>query len=132
MRPGYRLILLLFISLTSQADEDGSQYSRLDQINTGNASQVELAFSHRNGDLGRGFPGKGHSFQATPVYWQGALYFSTSANLVIAIDAGSGTERWRFDPQLPRISAILNPLPEALRSGMAMSKPARTEFSTAP
>lgn len=102
MRPGYRLILLLFISLTSQADEDGSQYSRLDQINTGNASQVELAFSHRNGDLGRGFPGKGHSFQATPVYWQGALYFSSSANLVIAIDAGSGTERWRFDPQLPR------------------------------
>lgn len=40
--------------------------------------------------------------QVNPVVWDGVMYVSTSANWVIAVDAGTGEERWRFDPQLPK------------------------------
>jgi glucose dehydrogenase len=39
------------------------------------------------------------AFESTPIVMDGALYFSTPSNRVIAVDAESGKEIWQFDPQ---------------------------------
>ena len=41
-------------------------------------------------------------FESTPIMIDGALYFSTPSNRVIALDAETGKEIWRFDPQAGR------------------------------
>ena len=87
--------------LLSGAAEDGSQFTTATQITPDNVSQLQRTWTFKTGDLSDGFTHyKGHSFQAVPVYWQGKLYISTSSNLVFAIDAASGKEIWRFDPEI--------------------------------
>ncbi len=81
-------------------DAGGSQFSPLTQINTDNIHTLIEAWTARTGDLGEGFSNKGHSFQATPVSWDGTLFLNTSANLAFAFDATTGAELWRFDAQL--------------------------------
>jgi len=41
-------------------------------------------------------------FESTPIVIDGALYFSTPSNRVIALDAETGKDIWRFDPQAGR------------------------------
>ncbi|MGI9328511.1 MAG: pyrroloquinoline quinone-dependent dehydrogenase [Pseudomonadales bacterium] len=79
----------------------GQQYTELDQVGPYNLDALEPAWVYRTGDLGQAFSAKGHSLQTHPLYWQGLLFVTTSSNQVIAIDAEHGTERWRFDPELP-------------------------------
>lgn len=83
-------------------DAGGSQYSPAARIDVGNVAALREVWTHHSGDLGQGFAHKGHSFEATPVLDGDTLYFETSSNLVIAVDARTGTERWRFDPRLDR------------------------------
>lgn len=78
----------------------GQQYTDLDQIKAANLGQLEQAWVMRTGDLNQGFKYKRHSFQANPVFWNNMLYISTSANWVIAVNASTGDEVWRFDPKL--------------------------------
>ena len=80
----------------------GQQYSRLDQINAENVANLEQAWVYRTGDLNQGFRYKQHSLQTNPVIWNNTLYFSTGSNWVIALDAQSGRELWRFEPPLPK------------------------------
>jgi glucose dehydrogenase len=58
------------------------------------------------GELDRGSneTGRHHvaPFESTPIVIDGALYFSTPSNRVIALDAETGKEIWRFDPQAGR------------------------------
>lgn len=46
------------------------------------------------------------SFEATPVLWNGTLYFETPYNQVFAVDAATGKLRWQFDPQIDREGGI--------------------------
>ena len=80
----------------------GQQYTPLTQITADNLDQLEEVWRFRTGDLGQGFKYKGHSMQANPILWNRTLFISTSANWVIAVDAQTGVERWRFDPGLPK------------------------------
>jgi quinoprotein glucose dehydrogenase len=105
------LLLSLLLSLVPSGQswawdgyggEGGKQYAPYDQIRPDNVDQLQVAWRFQTGDLNQGFAHKRHSMQANPVYWNGMLYVSTAANWVIAIDAGSGEERWRFDAQLPK------------------------------
>src|SRR5690606_41413794 len=40
------------------------------------------------------------AFEATPVMVEGTLYFSTPSGRVIALDAVTGTEKWKYDPEI--------------------------------
>lgn len=80
----------------------GQQYTPLTEITRDNLDQLTLAWTYRTGDLNQAFAHKGHSFQSNPILWQRTLFVTTSANQVMAIDAASGEERWRFDAQIPR------------------------------
>lgn len=70
----------------------GSRYSPADQINTGNVSELEVAWTYRTGS--------GGAFKATPIQVGHLLYVCTGRNVVVALDADSGELRWQFDPEV--------------------------------
>ena len=84
-------------------DGGGSRYSPLTQIDAGNLVQLEIAWQFRTGELGQDArQGDRLTFQATPVLWDGKLYFSTAFGEAIAVDAATGEEIWRFNSKVPR------------------------------
>jgi quinoprotein glucose dehydrogenase len=84
-------------------DEFGQRYSTLSEVDRDNVSELEEAWIHRTGELGEGFAGVDKmAFEATPILIDATLYLTTPTNIVIALDAASGAERWRFDPQVDR------------------------------
>ncbi len=76
----------------------GWRYSAARQIDRSNVENLEVAWTYHTGDFGDGFETRYKmAFEATPVLADGALYFSTPYNTIIAVDAIGGEERWRFD-----------------------------------
>ncbi len=82
------------------ADQSGTKYSSLQQINRGNVSDLEVAWIYRTGELDRlsEVQSKRQSFENTPVIIDGSLIVCTPVGRVIAIDPANGKERWVFDP----------------------------------
>ena len=81
----------------------GQQYTPLTQIDAENVKELGELWRFRTGDLGQGFRRKGHSMQVQPAApGNNTLYVSTSANWVVAVDAVSGAEKWRFDAELSK------------------------------
>ncbi|MEM7147805.1 MAG: PQQ-binding-like beta-propeller repeat protein [Verrucomicrobiota bacterium] len=74
-----------------RGDKKAIQYSELDQIHSGNVSQLNTAWEYRNGDL------KGPSMYSNPIMIDGLLYFTTPRINVVALDAASGEEVWVFE-----------------------------------
>jgi quinohemoprotein ethanol dehydrogenase len=72
-----------------------TRYSPLSQINASNVSRLGLAWSY---DIGQGGGGQ----EATPLVWNGTIYSITNWSVVYAVDARTGKERWRWDPQVNR------------------------------
>src|SRR5262249_12084330 len=69
------------------ADAFGDHFSSLDEINRGNVSHLEVAWTFRTGELGAGFTNAAKlSFEATPILAFGNLYVETPTNIVIALD----------------------------------------------
>ena len=71
------------------------RYSPMTQINPANVKSLALAWSYELG------PGGGNQ-QATPLYSNGVLYTVTNWSIVAAVDARTGKELWRYDPQADR------------------------------
>ncbi len=87
----------------------GGQYSTANEITQRNVSRLELAWVHRSGDFHgpAGKPrsqqastGSGTSFQTTPIFAEGTLYYSTPYNRVFALDPESGAALWSYDPEV--------------------------------
>src|ERR1700704_3528299 len=70
-----------------------TRYSPLKQIDTSNVSRLGLVWSY---DVGQG----GSNQEATPLFWNGALYGITNWSVVFAVDARTGKEKWRWDPEV--------------------------------
>ena len=85
-------------------DAGGLKYSPLTDINRGNVSQLVVAYTWRSNEApipasdGQKAARAGN-FQATPLAIHDTLYFPTSFNRVIALNASTGQELWAFDPQ---------------------------------
>ena len=77
----------------------GQRFSPLAQITPANVQQLQVAWQIRTGDM-RGPDDVGETtYQATPLKVNDTLYLCTPHSLAIALDADTGQERWRFDPQ---------------------------------
>lgn len=76
-------------------DTSGTRYSPLAQVAVGNVASLAPAWQFRTGEHGE--PGEEYNFEVTPLKVGRLLYACTPRGQVIALDAASGAERWRFD-----------------------------------
>jgi quinohemoprotein ethanol dehydrogenase len=100
------LLVLAVVTLTAQTRRAGdvewptygltpseARFSPLTDINTTNVSRLGAAWSY---DVGSGGGGQ----EATPLVSNGTIYVITNWSLVFAVDARTGKERWRWDPEV--------------------------------
>jgi quinohemoprotein ethanol dehydrogenase len=99
---------------TGGRDQDGTYYSPLATINADNVKDLGYAWSY---DLG--LPQRGQ--EATPIVVDGIMYTSGTWGYVYALDAASGREIWRFDPQGDHFPAR-NPCCDLVNRGVAVWK----------
>src|SRR6266536_6324683 len=69
------------------------RYSPLSQINRDNVTKLQVAWTYDSHDAF-----KGSEMQSNPVVVDGLLYATTPTLKVVALDAATGRERWKFDP----------------------------------
>src|SRR6266571_7395345 len=72
---------------------DNIRYSPLAQVNRDNVTKLQAAWTYDSHDAF-----KGSEMQSNPVIVDGVLYATTPTLKVIALDAATGRERWKFDP----------------------------------
>ncbi|HEV2111109.1 MAG TPA: pyrroloquinoline quinone-dependent dehydrogenase [Gammaproteobacteria bacterium] len=84
-------------------DAGGTRYSPLAQITPANVGELRVAWIFRTGELGKGVKDWTRSaFEATPILYQGTLYFTTPTTNVVALDAATGALRWEHDSEARR------------------------------
>ena len=81
-------------------NQEGQRWSPLTQINDKNVSQLKEAWVFRTGDVRRESDPGEITNEVTPIKVGDTLYLCTAHQLLFALDAASGKEKWRFDPQL--------------------------------
>lgn len=75
-----------------------TRYSPLGQITRDNVSRLEQVWEFRTGDMPEA--GERFSNQNTPLKIDDRLLVCSSMNKIIALDAVTGLEIWRYDPQV--------------------------------
>jgi alcohol dehydrogenase (cytochrome c) len=80
---------------------DGQGYSPLDQINTSNVKNLVPVWTFSTGVV------EGH--EAPPIINNGVMFIATPAGQVIALNAKTGDEYWRYKRQLPEDLFQLHP-----------------------
>lgn len=73
----------------SLGDNGARRYSSLNQITRENVAQLEVAWTYRSGD---GMA----NIQSTPIIVEGVLYAPTPGKAIVAVDAATGRELWRY------------------------------------
>src|SRR4051794_26363640 len=73
--------------------EGNIRYSPLTQIDKANVNKLQVAWTYVAGDA---FTGS--EMQSNPIVVDGLLYVTTPTLNVVALDAASGREVWKFDP----------------------------------
>jgi quinoprotein glucose dehydrogenase len=81
-------------------DKRATRYSPLDQITRDNVGDLELIWEYRTGQMPE--EGDRYSNQNTPLKIDDKLLICASMNHVIAVDAATGLEIWRYDPGVPK------------------------------
>jgi len=98
-------------SMTAGADWNayggtyGAQrYSTLAQITPENAGKLKRAWLFHTGDLPDNEKARNmYGAETTPLKVGDSLYICTPKNILIALDAGTGKQRWRYDPKVADI-----------------------------
>lgn len=81
-------------------DAQATRYSPLDQITRDNVGRLERAFVYRTGDMPTGSAEGKYAAETTPLKIGDQLVMCSAKNILISIDAETGKENWRFDPQV--------------------------------
>ena len=76
----------------SHGDGGSSRFSALTQINRSNVKSLQPAWTYHSQD------GSGN-IQCNPVIVGGVLFAPTVGHHVVAVDAATGVEKWRFKPE---------------------------------
>ncbi len=80
--------------LTHGRTYDEQRFSTLDQVSTGNVSELGLAW-HFDIPTKRGV-------EATPIIVDGRMFVTGSWSILYALDAATGRELWQFDPKVDK------------------------------
>jgi quinoprotein glucose dehydrogenase len=86
----------------------GTRFSPADLITPANAHELKLAWTYRTGDKLRASEpaAKTVTFEATPIKVGNSLFVCTPHSVLISLDAKTGREQWRFDPQTETTNAM--------------------------
>jgi quinoprotein glucose dehydrogenase len=74
----------------------GTRYSPLSQITPANAGKLVKAWEFHTGDM----PKKLWGAETTPLKIGDRLYLCSSRNILMALDARTGAQIWRYDPKV--------------------------------
>ena len=75
-------------------DRSRSHFAPLRQIHRGNVGELEIAWTYDTGELESALS----EMQCNPIVVEGLLYLTTPRAEVVALDAATGRQVWRFDP----------------------------------
>ncbi len=75
---------------TYLGSKERNLYSPLQQINRGNVAKLKVAWTYDTGDKG--------DYQSNNLIVAGVLYTPTPTRKVVALDAATGRELWKWDP----------------------------------
>ena len=78
----------------------GERHSPLTQITTENVANLEQAWSIHTGDMPSEAADGKYSPENTPLKVGDTLFVCTPMNQVLALDASTGLEEWRYDPNV--------------------------------
>jgi quinoprotein glucose dehydrogenase len=78
----------------------GQRFSLLDQITPDNVGGLQRAWVAHTGDLPSGTGQGKYAPETTPLKIGNRLYLCSAMNILIALDARTGQELWRFDPKV--------------------------------
>lgn len=76
------------------------RYSTLDQINRNNVGKLQRVWVYRTGDMPNQKTKDKYSPETTPLKVGDRLYLCSAKNIMIALDAATGKQVWRFDPKV--------------------------------
>jgi quinoprotein glucose dehydrogenase len=90
-------------------DQGGTKYSPLADINSDNLQRLQVAWQWKHWET----PLKEYDTvpgfnESTPLMIDGVLYVTTPYNSIAAVDAETGTERWRFDGGAYELGQVLS------------------------
>lgn len=82
-------------------DAGGMRHSSAAAITPANVGSLRRAWVYDTGDMETRPEAVARSaFEGTPILAGGTLFLCTPFNEVVALDPGTGKERWRYDPQI--------------------------------
>lgn len=84
----------------SHGDAGSTRYSALNQINRGNVAGLTVAWQYNSSDGGTNRT-DWRGVQSNPIIVNGILYAPTAGRAIVALDAASGRELWRFQVERP-------------------------------
>ena len=82
----------------------GDRYSPLDQIKPDNVGKLQVAWTFHTGDIRGASDPVETTYEVTPLKIGDTVYLCTPHDLVFALDAETGAQKWRFDPQIKQPS----------------------------
>jgi quinoprotein glucose dehydrogenase len=74
-------------------DLNGTRYSPLNQINAGNVATLKQAWEYKLGPKPGGITG---GWESTPIVVDGVMYMPAGDSNVVALDAATGKEMWKY------------------------------------
>ncbi|BCH54770.1 glucose/quinate/shikimate family membrane-bound PQQ-dependent dehydrogenase [Agrobacterium vitis] len=78
----------------------GQRYSPLSQITTDNVKTLKTAWTYQTGDVKQPGDVGETTYQVTPLKVGDTLYLCTPHNWAIAVDAATGKQKWKYDPNV--------------------------------
>ena len=97
-------------------DKGALRYSPLRQINRDNVKNLRVAWTYRTGDAG---PENKTMIECTPIVVNGVMYITTAKVRVVALDAATGRELWKFDPFVSVPTTNIYPAGNGVNRGVA-------------
>jgi glucose dehydrogenase len=91
---------------------DNQRFSELDQINRDTVGRLTPAWIYQTGISA--------TFQTSPLVADGVMYLTTPRNHVVAVDAVTGSERWRYKHKMTAMKLCCGPANRGAAMGYGM------------
>lgn len=82
--------------------QSARHYSPLSQITPDNVGKLERFWVAHTRDLPKDMKDNKYGAETTPLKVGDTLYLCSATNILMALDAATGRERWRYDPKVPQ------------------------------